>query len=150
MSRGAQVLADLQAHPWAYPALEVIHLVGIALLLGNLLVFELRLAGLGAPIPISPLARLALPSAIAGFSLALPSGLLMFATQPVDLLANPAFRLKMLLILLAGLNAVWFHLRDSIGRAAGGQTDPTGRLLGLVSLLLWIGVLACGRAIAYV
>lgn len=150
MNGGAQVLAGLQVHPWAYPALEIVHLVGVALLLGNLLVFELRLAGLGAPIPIGPLARLALPAAIAGFSLAVPSGLLMFATQPLDLLANPAFRLKMLLILLAGLNAVGFHLRDSIGRAAGGEADPAGRLLGLISLLLWIGVLACGRAIAYV
>jgi hypothetical protein len=151
MTPGNGVLSGLQFHPWAFPALEAAHLVGVALLLGNLFVFEIRLLGLGSTIPAGALARLALPCAVAGFSIAVPTGLLMFATQATDMLANPAFLLKMLLIVLAGLNALWFHARGSIGRAAAGAGhDPTGRVLGIVSLLLWIGVLACGRAIAYV
>ena len=138
-------LAALQTHPWAFPALEAVHIVGIAVLLGNLVLFEVRLFGLGAAIPVRALAGLALPLAIAGFLLAAASGLLMFASQPSDLLPNPAFRLKMLLLLVAGSNAVWFHARGSLGR-----DDAFGRVLGITSLLLWLGIVACGRAIAYV
>ncbi|HRO61175.1 MAG TPA: hypothetical protein PK177_18750 [Burkholderiaceae bacterium] len=148
MSAAAAALtpfAALQTHPWAFPALEAVHIAGIAVLVGNLVLFEARLLGLGSAIAVRPLAWLALPLAIAGFALAAASGLLMFATQPADLLPNPAFRLKMLLILVAGANAVWFQARGSLDRV-----DVPGRLLAGGSLLLWLAVLACGRAIAYV
>jgi hypothetical protein len=138
-------LAALQTHPWAFPALETAHIVGISILVGNLVLFEARLFGLGSTLALRPLARLALPLAVLGFGLAAFTGMLMFATQPSELLPNPAFRLKMLLLLLAGSNAVWFHARGSLERV-----DLLGRVLGGSSLLLWLGVLACGRAIAYV
>jgi hypothetical protein len=138
-------LAALQTHPWAFPALETAHILGVAMLLGNLVLFDARLFGLGTALALRPLARLALPLAVVGFGLAAFTGLLMFATQPAELLPNPAFRLKMLLLLAAGCNAVWFHARGSLER-----DDLLGRLLGGGSLLLWLGVLACGRAIAYV
>lgn len=145
-------IAALQTHPWAFPALEAIHIAGIAGMLGNLMIFELRLFGLGAALPIRALARLALPLVVAGFVAVVASGLLMFASQAGELLTNPAFRLKMLLLVLAGCNAIWFHARGTLGRAEshGAGPDPLGRLLGVSSLLLWLGVLACGRAIAYV
>lgn len=130
---------------WAYPALEVVHLSGVALLLGNLLLFELRLFGLGAAIDRRSLARLALPVSAAGFGLAAASGLTMFASQPAELLVNPAFRLKMGLLLLAGLNALAFHLRGGSLRE-----DAFARGQGLLSLALWLTVLTCGRWIAYV
>jgi hypothetical protein len=134
----------LQESPWAYPALEVVHLLGVALLLGNLVTFELRLLGLGRRIDRTALAKLALPLAVLGFVLAAASGLTMFATQPGELLANDAFRLKMLLLLLAGGNAVVFHARGSLARH-----DAVARVQGGVSLLLWVSVLGCGRAIGY-
>ena len=144
--------AALQTHPWAFPALEAIHIAGIAVMLGNLVLFELRLFGAGAALPIRALARLALPLVVAGFVAVVASGLLMFASQAGELLTNPAFRLKMLLLLAAGGNALWFHARGTLSRAAapGRAPDPIGRLLGALSLALWLGVLACGRAIAYV
>lgn len=145
MSPPIAALAALQTHPWAFPALEAIHIAGVAMLVGNLILFEARLFGLGSGIAIRPLARLALRIAATGFALAAVSGLLMFATQPEELLPNPAFRLKMLLLLVAGVNAVWFHARGSLARA-----DAAGRILGAVSLLLWLAILACGRAIAYI
>ena len=138
------MLASLATHPWAYPALEVLHLAGVALLLGNLVLLELRVFGLGPDLPAEPLARLSLTLALAGFSLALASGVLMFATQPQELLANRAFTLKMGLMLLAGCNAAFFHARGSLR-----LLDRSGRGLMLLSTLLWLGVLACGRWIAY-
>lgn len=138
-------LAALQTSPWAYPALETAHIAGIAVLFGSLLLFELRVLGLGRGIETGALARLALPVSVAGFALAALTGLTMFATQPQELLPNPAFRLKMLLLMLAGANAGWFHARGSLVRV-----DAIARLQALASAGLWLSVIGCGRAIAYV
>ena len=134
----------LQSHPWAYPVLEMIHIAGIGLLLGNLVLLELRVFGRGAALPVADLARLSLGVAATGFGMAAASGLLMFSTQPGELLANRAFTLKMLLLLVAGCNAAWFHARGSLQRL-----DRTAKLLMLASTAVWLGVLACGRWIAY-
>ncbi len=134
----------LQSSAWAYPALEVMHLFGVALLLGNLFLLELRVFGLGATLPVLALARLGLALVVAGFSLAAASGLLMFSTQPAELLANRAFTLKMLLLLLAACNAGWFH-----GRGSLHKLDALARVQMGLSTLIWLGVLTCGRWIAY-
>jgi len=139
------MLTWIVAHPLAYPALEVLHIVGIALLVGNLVLLELRVWGLGGDLPVQPLARLALGLAVLGFALAGASGLLMFAAQAAELLANRAFVLKMGLLMLAGTNAAWFHGRGSLVRM-----DRTARLLTLVSMVIWLAVIVCGRSIAYV
>ncbi len=95
-------------------------------------------------LPVEPLARLSLRLALTGFGLAAASGLTMFATQPQELLANGAFTLKMGLLVLAGANAAAFHVRGSLRRL-----DTTARTLMLVSTVLWLAVLTCGRWIAY-
>ena len=139
------MFAELRTHVWAYPALEVVHIVGIALLLGNLVLLELRVFGRGAALPVRDLARLSLSVALCGFGLAAASGLLMFATQPAELLSNRVFTLKMLLLMLAGCNAAWFHGRGSLARL-----DGLARAQMLASTVVWLAVAACGRWIAYV
>ena len=139
------MFADLKTHVWAYPALEVVHIVGIALLLGNLVLLELRVFGRGAALPVKDLARLSLSVALCGFGLAAASGLLMFATQPAELLSNRIFTSKMLLLMLAGCNAAWFHGRGSLARL-----DGLARAQMLASTVVWLAVAACGRWIAYV
>lgn len=138
------MFAGLQSHPWAYPALEMVHIVGIGLLLGNLVLLELRVFGRGAELPVAALARLSLSLAFAGFMLAAASGLLMFASQAAELLANRSFTLKMLLLMAAGINAAAFHLRGSLERL-----DGTARAQMLLSTALWLAIIACGRWIAY-
>ena len=128
-----------------YPALEIVHILGIALLFGGLMVFELRVLGLSQALPAPALARLTLPLALLGFALCAVSGTAMLAGQVQELLANPALRLKFVLIALAGLNAAWFHRRGGSARL-----DSPGRLLCLLSLGFWIAVIICGRLIAYV
>ena len=135
---------DLAAHAWAYPALEVAHIVGIALLLGNLVLVELRVLGLGTALPAPALARFALGVALCGFGLAAASGLIMFASQPAELLANRAFVLKLSLLMGTGLNAAVFHARGGVARADGWARAQTALSLGL-----WLGVIICGRWIAY-
>lgn len=137
-------MSALLSHPWAYPALEVAHILGIALLLGNLVLLELRVFGRGAALPLQELARLSLGVVVAGFGLAGLTGVLMFAAQPQELLANRAFTVKMGLIMLAGCNAAAFHVRGGVG-----TLDGLARAQLLLSAALWIAVLACGRWIAY-
>jgi len=144
-ARMGRMFTWIVSHPFAYPALEVVHIVGIALLLGNLVLFELRVWGFGPELPVPVLARLALRLSLAGFALIAASGLLMFAGQPAELLANRSFVIKMGLVTLAGLNAAWFHQRGSLQRL-----DRGARALTVVSLGLWLAVIICGRWIAYV
>jgi len=129
---------------WVYPALEVAHIVGIALLIGSLAVFELRVWGLGGAVELRPLARLALPIALGGFALALCSGAVMFLSQIDEMLGNKAFLAKMGLLVLAGANAVAFHLRGGLA-----VDDALARAQTALSLGLWIAVVFCGRWIAY-
>ena len=125
--------------------LEVVHILGLGLLLGNLTLLELRVFGLGAALPVQPLARLSLGLVSVGFGLAALSGLLMFGTQPQELLANRVFTAKLVLLMLAGCNAAWFHARQSLQRL-----DGMARLSMAMSAVLWLLVLTCGRWIGYV
>lgn len=138
------MFAALQSNAWAYPALEALHVLGIALLLGNLVALEMRVFGRAESIPVQPFARLSLTIAIAGFALAACSGLLMFATQPDELLANRYFLIKMGLLVAAGCNALFFHLRGSLR-----HLDSLARAQMLLSTGIWVAVVFCGRWIAY-
>lgn len=130
--------------PWLYPALEALHVLGIALLFGGLLVFELRLLGLARTLEPRALARLTLPLALLGFAICAATGLTMFAGQAQELLANRAFQLKLGLIALAGANAAWLHARGGLV-----HIDQLSRLQCLLSLGFWLAVIICGRWIAY-
>jgi hypothetical protein len=138
------MFATLKAIPWVYPTLEIIHILGIGLLLGNLFLLELRVFGKGAALPIKDLARLSLSIVAVGFCMAAASGLLMFATQAAELLTNRVFTLKMLILCAVACNAAWFHGRGSIDKL-----DGIAKLQMLLSTLLWIAVVSCGRWIAY-
>jgi hypothetical protein len=137
---------------WLYPSVEIVHIVGIALLVGSIVVLDLRLLGLSRSLPVRRLATHILPWTAASFLLIIPSGLAMFVAHAGDLIANPVFAVKMCLILLAGANAGVFHA--GIFRNAG-QWDvdvmppPAARASAAVSLLIWISVIACGRLLAY-
>jgi hypothetical protein len=134
----------LAEHPWAYPALEAAHIAGIALLVGSLVLLELRVWGAAPELPVAALARLALAVTATGFALVLLTGLAMFSAQPAELLGNRAFVLKMGLVMLAGLNAAWFH-----GRGGLVRLDALARAQTALSLGLWLGVIILGRWIAY-
>ena len=134
----------IASNPVVYPALEVLHLTGIALLVGHLVLFELRVWGLGRELSVPALARLSLTVSLCGFGLAVFSGALMFSSQAAELIANRAFVLKMGLLTLAGANAGLFHARDGLNKL-----DTVARLQTALSLGLWLGVIICGRWIAY-
>ncbi|MBT9527199.1 MAG: hypothetical protein IV105_18235 [Rhizobacter sp.] len=134
----------ITTHPWAYPALEVLHILGIALLLGSLVLLELRVWGWASELSLRTLAGLALRVTLLGFALAAASGSLMLASQWSELQGNRALITKMVLLSLAGMNAIGFHARGGLDKA-----DRTARLQTALSLGLWVLVVVCGRFIAY-
>lgn len=136
---------------WLFPAVEIVHILGFALLLGTIFALDLRILGWRmAAVPVEQLAALTLPLSIAGFLLAAPAGIMLLTTEAVHIGQNPAFLVKMGLIGLAGLNALLLHL--GAWRSAAGwqeQTPVAARAAAAASLLLWLGVLIAGRMIAY-
>lgn len=137
-------MAWITTHPWAYPLLEVVHILGIALLLGSLVLLELRVWGWARELPLRTLAGLALRVTLLGFALAAASGSLMLASQWSELQGNRALITKMVLLALAGVNAIVFHVRGGLDKG-----DRTARLQTVLSLGLWVLVVVCGRFIAY-
>lgn len=142
----------LRASVWLYPLVNTLHVVGIALLFGAIAPLDLRLLGAFRRVPLAPLAATLVPVATAGLLLALVSGALMFATRPLDYVAEPLFGLKLGLLGAAVLNALWLR-RDSewhrVGEASGEPPPRRWRWHGLLSLLLWLGVITAGRLIGY-
>jgi hypothetical protein len=115
--------------------------------------FDLRLMGIAfRGQGISRLARRILPWAWAAFALQVLTGALLFSSEATHMYANPAFRLKMLLIILAGAHAMFFRfLAKRNPRWDDATTSPLrARLAGGLSLLLWIGVVATGRWIGFI
>lgn len=137
---------------WLYPAVEVVHLVGIALLFGSIAILDLRLLGLSRDVPVRRLAAHVLPWTLGSFVLIVPSGLAMFVAHATDLISNPAFVVKMVVLMLAGTNAAVFHagvFRSAAHWDLVAMPPLAARLAAGASLLLWIAVIACGRLLAY-
>ncbi len=137
---------------WLYPSVEIVHVAGIALLVGSIAVLDLRLLGFSRAIPVRKLAAHVLPWSIASFALILPSGLVMFVAHAGDLIANPVFAVKISLILLAGANAGIFHagiFRSAAQWDVDVMPPLAARAAAAASLLVWISVIACGRLLAY-
>jgi len=137
---------------WLYPSVEIVHIVGIAVLVGSIAVLDLRLLGLSRSLPVRRLAAHVLPWSIGAFVLIVPSGLAMFVAHASDLIGNPVFALKICLIFAAFTNAAVFHagiFRGAAGWDVDAMPPALARASAALSLLLWIAVIACGRLLAY-
>ena len=102
--------AILRQSNWAFPALDTIHTLGIVLVAGTIMLVDLRLLGLGLrSVPVAQLVARIVPATLGGFALMLVSGGLLFSSEAVKMYHSPAFRIKVVLLALAGLNALIFH-----------------------------------------
>jgi hypothetical protein len=132
---------------WLFAFGETLHFLGLCLLFGSLLVVDLRLLGFARRIPVS--AALAfLPFAIVGFLINAVTGWIMFTADPFLYWLNPAFKLKMLLILIAGINALVFTIaehRPALAIGPNGDTTVFTKVTAGLSLALWAFVLLLGR-----
>ena len=136
---------------WVFTTMETVHFMGLSLLLGSIAILDLRILRVIKRIPVAKLFDL-IPLAIAGFAIQLVSGVTMFSAEPAKYWGNFGFRVKMVLIALAGLNALWFWIfehKDLKHGAAGQEIRTSARVVAALSLGLWLLVLTFGRIITY-
>ena len=137
-----------------FPWIESIHVLAITLVVGSIAIVDLRLLGLASrDRSVAALTRDVLPCTWVAFAVALLTGVLMFISNAVNYAHNFYFQIKILLLVLAGANMLFFHFvsgRDvAVWGNSIGTTPARARLAGGASLLLWIGVVAFGRWIGF-
>lgn len=141
-------LADwVVSSPYTWPALESIHFVSLCVLFGSLLVIDLRLIGFyreRCAAMVGVLIRLS----VAAFAVNLVTGVLFFFGNTYKYVGNAAFNLKLLLIVIAGLNALYYKVRLS-HLIDAGEVSRASIAVGSLSLMLWAGVIVCGRMITF-
>ncbi len=136
---------------WMFPAAEILHFFGLSLLIGSLMVVDLRLLGVIRDMSYQAIYRF-LPISLIGFAINLFTGTLFCFTDPFRYYPNIAFRMKMLLVLLAGLNALWFKLQVhplTMNNPEDADASKVAKLVAALSLLFWFGVIIMGRMIPY-
>ena len=135
---------------YGYPIVESIHVWALCLFVGLAVVLDLRLTGLSfTNVPVSQIARRILPWTTFGFVVMVISGILLFYAIPVRSYQNIFFRVKLLLLVLAGLNAWVFHPRGIQPWDRDPVPPRAARFAGFASLVLWMTIIFCGRMIAY-
>ncbi len=147
------VASFMAEDPVAFPWVEVAHVLSIVTVFGSILLIDLRLMGLSSrDYPLIALSRTILPVTWVAFVLAVITGGLMFASNPYGYYGNTAFRAKMILLILAGINMLVFHLVTMRGGRVNDGPGPLpggARLAGFLSAAIWLGVIACGRWIGF-
>jgi uncharacterized protein DUF6644 len=148
-----QLNTVLRQSTWAFPTFDTIHTLGIVLVAGTIMLVDIRLLGLGLrSVPVAELVHRIVPWTLWGFGLMFVTGGLLFSSEAVKMYHSSPFRLKMVLLILAAINALIFHrtiFRDVANWDPSAIAPARARLAGLLSLVFWIAIIAAGRAIAY-
>jgi len=137
-------VAALRQSTWGYPIVSGSHVLSLALMFGSIVVVDLRLAGRLRGLDRTALVDALVPIALYAFVVAAISGLMLFAPAGREYLGNPYFIAKLLLIVLAGINALALHVT-----LRSGSAKSLLRVFGLSSLLLWCSVIFAGRMLAF-
>jgi len=146
-------IAFLRGGRWSYAAVNAAHILGFALLIGAIVPLDLRLLGWRRDVSLASMARVLLPVATTGLVIAIAAGFLLFAVRAPDYAAKPLFWVKMALVICAIVNAALLHRATAWERARRSDDHVAAsrlRLAGMLSIVLWIAVLVCGRMLAFV
>ena len=140
----------MRTDPWAYPSANVLHVLGLTVLVGPILLLDLRLLGLGRMFPINATARVLTAWSAAGLLVMIGSGTALFAADAVALAASEVMQWKLGLIGAGLANAVTFRWLWSRRLEHWDRAPPVlGRAQALASMALWLAVPVAGRLIAY-
>lgn len=138
---------------WMFDITETVHTLGIIFVAGTIMLVDLRLLGLGLKREtVRDVVSRIVPWTLWGFGLMVLTGSCLFSAEAVKLYSSPAFRIKLVLLALAGLNALIFHrtiYRQADKWENASVAPARARMAGLLSLIFWIAIIAAGRAIAY-
>ena len=143
---------QIRESDWMFPTIETVHVFALVLVVGTIMTVDLRLLGIAnKDRPFSEVASEMLPWTWAAFAVAALAGMLMFSSKALTYYGNIPFRLKMVCLLLAGINMVMFHWLGTRHLEAWDRGRPprAAKLAGGASLLLWTAIVAAGRWIGF-
>lgn len=143
---------QIRESDWLFPTIETVHVFALVLVVGTIMTVDLRLLGLtNKERPFSQVASEMLPWTWVAFTVAALAGMMMFSSKALTYYANIPFRLKMICLLLAGINMVMFHWLGTRRLEAWDRGPPprAARFAGGASLLLWTMIVAAGRWIGF-
>jgi hypothetical protein len=136
---------------WTWPICETLHFIGLALLIGTVGLADLRMLGMARAVHFEGLHRL-IRWGIAGFVICVITGTVFFIGAPFQYVHNVIFQLKLLFILLAGINALVFEFKvlPTMGNLGPGEAaPPAAKVIAASSLFLWVGVMFLGRMLPF-
>ncbi|HEX5107446.1 MAG TPA: hypothetical protein VFV95_03330 [Vicinamibacterales bacterium] len=142
---------DFMHTAWAWPIAESLHFLGLCLLIGAIGSFDLRLLGVGKRIPIAAMHRF-IPWGLLGFAINISSGSMFLLTEPDQYIFNPSFHLKVIFIMIAGVNASMFYLtsyRRVFLSPATLEAPTRAKVIAAISLSAWLVVIVCGRLLTF-
>jgi hypothetical protein len=144
----------MRENDYFFPIVETIHILGLSLSVGIIMWLDLRLIGISMQrYRVKELVGQLEKLAISGFLVMFISGILLLCSEPLKCYTIFAFRLKLIMLPLAGLNVCYFHSKAVLGTVSEwdeGTVIPwRARLVGILSLALWFGIIAAGRWTAY-
>ena len=135
--------------PWVWPTCETLHFIGLSLLVGVVLLVDLRVLGVVKGVSFASLHRL-LPWAAVGFGVNVITGLLFFVGIPAQYTGNKSFYWKIGLVMLAGLNAVYFTVFEEPWKLGRGEDAPmTAKFAAASAMILWVAVMYCGSMLPF-
>lgn len=143
---------QIRESDWLFPTIETVHVFALVLVVGTIMTVDLRLLGVAnKERPFSQVASEMLPWTWTAFAIAALAGMLMFSSKALTYYSNIPFRLKMVCLLLAGINMMMFHWLGTRHLEAwdGGRPPRAAKLAGGASLLLWTTIVAAGRWIGF-
>ena len=150
------LVAFVNDNDWVWPACEMTHFLGMALLIGTVGLVDLRILGVAKGLPIAQLEKL-VPWGVAGFVMNVTTGFMFVAGNPIggpiEYLLNLSFQIKMSLVLIGGLNLIAFYVtgiaRSLEAVGPSGEAARGAKIVAIVSLVSWFGVILFGRLIMY-
>jgi len=137
---------------WLFPIFETLHVLALTLVVGSVAMMDLRLLGIGSrDRSVTELTRSVLPWTWSAFAVAAICGLLLFSSKAATYYVNTPFRIKMVCLLLAAVNMLVFHFvtERNVASWDNGRTPPAARAAGVISLVLWVVIVATGRWIGF-
>lgn len=149
---GRDYSSAIRTSDWLFPTIETLHVLTLTLVVGSIAMVDLRLIGVASrERPVRQLTADVLPWTWISFVLAAISGFLMFSSSATKYLDDGPFRVKLALLVLAGVNMAVFHCLTYRRVQEWDRAVPpmAAKLAGGISLLLWIGIVFCGRWVGF-
>jgi hypothetical protein len=138
----------IEPGPWVEPLARIVHTIGFAILVGSIVAFDVRVLGFSRSMSVRALSKHLLPWTAGALLLILPSGVTLFALHADELLDSRVFKVKMALLLAAGINAAIFRTGpyQSVSAWDRDATPPAAaRASVAASIAIWLAIIACGQ-----